>query len=115
MDNVINFLRLVLLSMVPFILAGQGTMLGGRTGVFNVAQEGMMLVGASIGFLVSYSTGSLFLGIDRCHDLRLSFWPGAGLFHNLTENGPVRHWTGVIFHWRWHINFAAQNHDRDHT
>ena len=63
MDNVINFLRLVLLSMVPFILAGQGTMLGGRTGVFNVAQEGMMLVGASIGFLVSYSTGSLFLGI----------------------------------------------------
>ena len=63
MDNVINFLRLVLLSMVPFILAGQGTMLGGRTGVFNVAQEGMMLVGASIGFLVSYSTGSLFLGM----------------------------------------------------
>jgi simple sugar transport system permease protein len=63
MDNIINFLRLVLLSMVPFILAGQGTMLGGRTGVFNVAQEGMMLVGASIGFLVSYSTGSLFLGM----------------------------------------------------
>ena len=26
-----------------------GTMLGGRTGVFNVAQEGIMLVGASIG------------------------------------------------------------------
>ncbi len=63
MDNIIDFLRLVLLSMVPFILAGQGTMLGGRTGVFNVAQEGMMLVGASVGFLVSYSTGNLFLGM----------------------------------------------------
>jgi simple sugar transport system permease protein len=63
MDTIIDFLRLVLLSMVPFILAGQGTMLGGRTGVFNVAQEGMMLVGASVGFLVSYLTGNIFLGM----------------------------------------------------
>ncbi len=61
--TVINFLRLVLLSMVPFVLAAQGTMLGGRTGVFNVAQEGVMLVGASVGFLVSYYSGSIFLGI----------------------------------------------------
>jgi simple sugar transport system permease protein len=53
----------MLLSMVPFVLAGQGTMLGGRTGVFNVAQEGMMLVGASIGFLVSYFSGSIFIGM----------------------------------------------------
>ncbi|MAT41501.1 MAG: ribose ABC transporter permease [Anaerolineaceae bacterium] len=63
MDILVNFLRLVLLSMVPFVLAGQGTMLGGRTGVFNVAQEGIMLVGASLGFLVSYMTGSIFLGM----------------------------------------------------
>lgn len=63
MDIAVDFLRLVLLSMVPFVLAGQGTMLGGRTGVFNVAQEGMMLVGASLGFLVSYYSGSIFLGM----------------------------------------------------
>jgi ABC-type uncharacterized transport system permease subunit len=63
MDSLIDFLRLVLLSMVPFVLAGQGTMLGGRTGVFNVSQEGIMLVGASIGFLVSYFSGSIFLGV----------------------------------------------------
>jgi simple sugar transport system permease protein len=49
--------------MVPFVLAGQGTMLGGRTGVFNVSQEGIMLVGASLGFLVSYFSGSIFLGV----------------------------------------------------
>lgn len=61
--TIVDFLRLVLLSMVPFVLAGQGTMLGGRTGVFNVAQEGMMLVGASVGFLVSYYSGSLLLGV----------------------------------------------------
>jgi general nucleoside transport system permease protein len=60
--QIISFIKLMLLSMVPFVLAGQGTMLGGRTGVFNVAQEGMMLVGASVGFLVSYLTGSLLYG-----------------------------------------------------
>jgi simple sugar transport system permease protein len=57
-----DFLKLTFLSMVPFILAGQGTMLGGRTGVFNVAQEGIMLTGASVGFLVGYLSGSVFLG-----------------------------------------------------
>jgi simple sugar transport system permease protein len=58
----IDFLKLSFLSMVPFILAGQGTMLGGRTGVFNVAQEGIMLTGASVGFLVGYLSGSVFVG-----------------------------------------------------
>lgn len=57
-----DFLKLTFLSMVPFILAGQGTMLGGRTGVFNVAQEGIMLTGASVGFLVGYLSGNVFLG-----------------------------------------------------
>ena len=60
---IINFVKLILISMVPFVLAGQGTMLGGITGVFNVAQEGIMLVGASVGFLVSYLTGDLFIGM----------------------------------------------------
>ncbi len=60
---IINFAKLILISMVPFVLAGQGTMLGGITGVFNVAQEGIMLVGASIGFLVGYLTGDLLIGM----------------------------------------------------
>jgi general nucleoside transport system permease protein len=62
-DQIVSFARLVIISMVPFILAGQGTMLAGRTGVFVVAQEGIMLVGASVGFLVSYKTNSLLMGI----------------------------------------------------
>ena len=62
-DQIITFTKLILLTMVPFVLAGQGTMLAGRTGVFVVAQEGIMLVGASIGFLVSYLSGSLVLGM----------------------------------------------------
>jgi simple sugar transport system permease protein len=62
-EQVINFARLVFLALVPYVLASQGTMLGGRTGIFNVAQEGIMLAGASIGFLVAFRAGSLFVGI----------------------------------------------------
>ncbi|MDR5683456.1 MAG: ABC transporter permease [Armatimonadota bacterium] len=57
------FARLVMLTLVPYVLAAQGTMLGGRTGVFNVAQEGIMLVGASVGFLVAYAWGSIGYGL----------------------------------------------------
>jgi len=63
LETLITYSKLILLSMVPFVLAAQGTMLAGRTGIFNVAQEGIMLVGASVGFLVGYYTHSVFIGI----------------------------------------------------
>jgi len=59
----ISFAKLIMLTIVPFVLASQGTMLGGRTGVYIVAQEGIMLVGASLGFVVSYLTGSNVYGV----------------------------------------------------
>ena len=61
--QIVNFARLVMLALVPYVLASQGTMLGGRTGIFNVAQEGIMLVGASVGFLGAYRFGSLLYGV----------------------------------------------------
>ena len=61
--QIVNFAKLVMLAIVPYILASQGTMLGGRTGLFNVAQEGIMLLGASLGFLAAYLSGSLWLGV----------------------------------------------------
>src|SRR5512146_1002173 len=61
--QVIPIVKLVMISMVPFILAAQGTMLAGRTGIFNVSQEGVMLVGASVGFLAGLLSGNLFIGI----------------------------------------------------
>lgn len=59
----INFASLIMLAAVPYILASQGTMLAGRTGLFIVSQEGIMLVGASVGFLGSYLFDSLLVGI----------------------------------------------------
>ena len=61
--QIVSFARLVMLAMVPYILASQGTMLGGRTGLFIVSQEGIMLVGASVGFLGAYLYDSLIYGI----------------------------------------------------
>jgi simple sugar transport system permease protein len=63
MTEVTSVLHLVVTAMVPFILAAQGTMLAGRAGVFNVAQEGLMMLGASIGFLVSLTLGGNLMGL----------------------------------------------------
>lgn len=62
-SGILGFVRLVVLAMVPYVLAAQGTMLAGRTGVFNVAQEGIMLVGASVGFLAAFQFGGLGYGL----------------------------------------------------
>lgn len=61
--QVVRFSRLVVLSIVPFVLASQGIMLGGRTGLFNVSTEGVMLLGASLGFLGAYLYGNLSYGL----------------------------------------------------
>ncbi|MDN5893089.1 MAG: ABC transporter permease [Nocardioides sp.] len=58
-----EFLVLVVPMWVVFTLAAQGTILSGRTGVFNVTQEGVMALGASVGFLVSYKMGSNLVGL----------------------------------------------------
>lgn len=63
LSDLVGFIRLVVLAMVPYAFAAQGTMLAGRTGVFNVAQEGIMLVGASVGFLGAYLFGHLGYGL----------------------------------------------------
>ncbi len=60
--KIISFARLIMLTLVPYVLAAQGTMLGGRAGVFSVAQEGIMLVCAAVGFLAAYHLGGLFYG-----------------------------------------------------
>lgn len=53
-----------MLTLVPYVLASQGTMLAGRAGIFNVSQEGIMLAGASVGFLGAYlSGGNLLQGL----------------------------------------------------
>lgn len=63
MTEFTSLAQLTVVAMVPFLLASLGTMLGGLTGVFSVSQEGVMLLGASVGFLISFATDSSALGI----------------------------------------------------
>lgn len=63
MNEITEFLALMITAMVPFVLAAQGTILSGRTGVFNVSQEGLMVLGASVGFLAALKSGSNTVGI----------------------------------------------------
>ncbi|MCO6451494.1 MAG: ABC transporter permease [Caldilineales bacterium] len=62
-SQLVGFVSLVMLAVVPYILASQGTMLAGRTGLFVVSQEGVMLVGASVGFLGAYLLDNVFAGV----------------------------------------------------
>jgi simple sugar transport system permease protein len=53
----------VLRVLTPLLLAGLGVLISDRAGVFNIGMEGMMLIGALTGVLVSAWTGSAWLGL----------------------------------------------------
>jgi simple sugar transport system permease protein len=47
----------------PIIFATMGEIISERSGVLNLGIEGIMLMGAMTGFLVTFSSGSVWLGI----------------------------------------------------
>jgi ABC-type uncharacterized transport system permease subunit len=59
-------IELVLISVVtaatPLILAAIGELVAERAGVLNLGVEGMMIVGASIGFAAAYASNSTLIG-----------------------------------------------------
>nr|WP_321238037.1 ABC transporter permease [uncultured Tolumonas sp.] len=65
MDNVLllQILTAAIKTGTPLLLVALGEMVCEKSGVLNLGQEGMMLMGAVCGFIAAFSTGSLFLGI----------------------------------------------------
>ncbi|MEA2780548.1 MAG: ral nucleoside transport system permease protein [Rhodospirillaceae bacterium] len=53
----------VISASTPLLLAATGELVTEKSGVLNLGIEGMMLVGAIVGFAVSLTTGSAVLGI----------------------------------------------------
>ena len=47
----------------PIIFATLGEILSERAGVLNLGIEGIMLMGAMTGFLVTYTSGSIWVGV----------------------------------------------------
>ena len=57
-----NFLASTLLISTPIILVGLGLVFSERAGVINIGAEGLMLIGALMGVVGSWATGSVILG-----------------------------------------------------
>lgn len=55
--------RLVLVMAAPLAIAAIGEVIIEPSGILNVSIEGMMAVGAALGFLVTFATGSYAAGI----------------------------------------------------
>ncbi|MBC3478516.1 MULTISPECIES: ABC transporter permease [Pseudomonas] len=63
LDLVSNILYAMVRCGTPLLLVALGELVCEKAGVLNLGQEGMMLFGAVIGFIVAFSTGSLWLGV----------------------------------------------------
>lgn len=63
MELVINILAATIVAGTPLLFVALGELICERSGVLNLGQEGMMLVGAMAGFIGVLSTGSLAVGV----------------------------------------------------
>ncbi len=62
MEFLNNFVSQTMVYTTVYTLAALGIVIAGRTGIFNVSGEGVMLAAASSGFVTAYLTGNWFLG-----------------------------------------------------
>ncbi|HCP53462.1 MAG: ABC transporter permease [Pseudomonadaceae bacterium] len=62
-DLLTNIFYAMVRTGTPLLLVALGELVCEKSGVLNLGQEGMMLFGAVIGFIVAFSTGSLWLGV----------------------------------------------------
>jgi simple sugar transport system permease protein len=59
----IGFFAALIRIATPLILATTGELVSERSGVLNLGIEGIMLLGAMVGFTAAYFTGNLWLGV----------------------------------------------------
>lgn len=62
MTNILLAINITLMYSAPLILAGLGGVISEKSGVVNLALEGIMTIGAFAGTLVAYNTGNPWLG-----------------------------------------------------
>ncbi len=60
---IISFVLSVMTASAPLLLAATGELVTEKSGVLNLGVEGMMLVGAIVGFAATVHTGSALLGV----------------------------------------------------
>jgi ABC-type uncharacterized transport system permease subunit len=60
---IVNLFATMIRLATPLLIAAMGELVAERSGVMNMGVEGMMLMGALVGYMVSLSTGSIWIGI----------------------------------------------------
>jgi len=63
MSMFIAILAAAIINGTPLLYATLGEVFSERAGILNLGVEGMMSVGAVVGFVVTYTTNNLFLGV----------------------------------------------------
>ena len=58
-----NILYATIRTGTPLILVALGEMVCEKSGVLNLGQEGMMLMGAVVGFMAAITTGNLYVAV----------------------------------------------------
>lgn len=61
-DLIGNILHLTIRAGTPLLIVALGELVCEKSGILNLGQEGMMLMGAVVGFIAGYHTGSIFVG-----------------------------------------------------
>lgn len=61
-DLITNILYAMVRTGTPLLIVALGELICEKSGVLNLGQEGMMLMGAVVGFITTLTTGSLLLG-----------------------------------------------------
>ncbi len=59
----VSFFAAIIRISTPLLLATLGELINERAGVLNLGIEGIMLLGAMVGFATGYFTGNLWLGV----------------------------------------------------
>jgi ABC-type uncharacterized transport system permease subunit len=62
-DLITNILYATIRTGTPLILVALGEMVCEKSGVLNLGQEGMMLMGAVVGFMAAVTTGNLYMAV----------------------------------------------------
>ncbi|QSP95358.1 ABC transporter permease [Marinobacter salinisoli] len=63
MEMLTNILAATVVAGTPLLLVALGELICERSGILNLGQEGMMLMGAVAGFVAALSSGSLLVGL----------------------------------------------------